>query len=783
MTDMPTPAPVVLWFSEIDKSSGPQVGGKGANLGEMVRSGFPVPDGFVVTAQAYFQFLDENKLREPIRAVLHKLDVNDSTKLQKASRDVQKIIKGAEMPQDIAEKILTAYRKLGGENSENSKNNENSTNNTDQANAIEVAIRSSATAEDLPEASFAGQQATFLNISGEKDTLKYVQAAWASLFEARAIFYRENQGFDHFKVGIAVPVQKMVQSDVSGVMFSINPVNNDASKVVIEAIWGLGENIVQGSVTPDHYEVEKKGWDVVVVEKVEQTIEMVRKDGETKDYPVPISRQKQRKVSDAHLQQLAKIAVKLQEHYEKPQDIEWAIENDEIYIVQTRPITTQQSVANKQVVSEAIHAELDKLKLILEGEPASPGIVSGIVRYIPTPKQISQLKVGEIMVTEMTTPDFVPAMKKAGGLVTDKGGQTSHAAIVSRELGLPCVVGTGEATKKLKNGQKVTLDGQNGLIYSGELDEKMLGDWEAVANAATTTERLETKTRVYVNLAEPELAATVAQQHVDGLGLLRAEFMIAQLGYHPRKLIHDHKEKLFVRHMVEHISTFCEAFGERPVVYRATDFKTNEYLHLTGGEDYEPEEENPLMGYRGAFRYIHDPRVFDLELEVVRTVREKHKNLWMMVPFVRSVTEMQQVKTLIYNAGLRRSSNFKLWMMAEIPENVIMIEDYLQHGIDGISVGTNDLTMLMLGTDRDNENVAADYDETHPSVLWALERLVRKCRQYKVTVSVCGQAPTTHHSLLQNLVEWGVTSVSVTPDAINSAREIIYETEQNMKKR
>lgn len=759
---MSTPAPVVLWFAQIDKSRGAQVGGKGANLGEMVQAGFPVPNGFVVTAQAYFAFLDANDLREPIKATLKNLDVNDSRALQQASKDVQKIIKSVPMTDSIAQKILEAYRDLG--------------------NNVEVAIRSSATAEDLPEASFAGQQATFLNISGEEQVLKYVQAAWASLFEARAIFYRANQGFDHFKVGIAVPVQKMVQSDISGVMFSINPVTNDSDRVVVEAIWGLGENIVQGSVTPDHYEVVKKGWDVVVAEKVEQTIEMVRKDGVTKDYPVPPSRRPQRKLTDEQVVKLAKIAQKLQDHYDKPQDIEWAIEDGRIYIVQTRPITTVQSVANKQVVSKEIHAELNKLKLILEGEAASPGIVSGTVRHILTPEHIHQLKVGEIMVTEMTTPDFVPAMKKAGGLITDKGGQTSHAAIVSRELGLPCVVGTGDATKKLKNGQKVTIDGQNGLVYAGELEEKILSEWEAVANAASTSERLETKTKVYVNLAEPELAEGVAQQHVDGLGLLRAEFMIAQLGYHPRKLIKDRREKMFIRHMVEHISTFCEAFGERPVVYRATDFKTNEYLHLKGGEEFEPEEENPLLGYRGAFRYIHDPRVFALELEVVRQVREKYKNLWMMIPFVRSVNELQQVKTLIYNAGLRRSSTFKLWMMAEIPENVIMIEDYLQHGIDGISVGTNDLTMMMLGTDRDNENVAADYDETHPSVLWALERLVRKCRQYKVTCSVCGQAPTTHHSLLENLVEWGVTSVSVTPDAINTAREIIYETEKKKRR-
>lgn len=754
--------PDILWFSDIDKNSLPQVGGKGANLGEMVKAKFPVPDGFVVTAQAYFRFIKENKLKKEIRSLLKPLDVNNSQKLQKAAKQVQKLILQAEMSQELHDSIVKAYEKIGTQEL--------------------VAIRSSATAEDLPDASFAGQQATFLDVVGTKQVIKYVQAAWASLFGARAIFYRANQGFDHFKVGIAVPVQRMVQSDVAGVMFSLNPINNDSQTVVVEAVWGLGENIVSGAITPDHYEVTKDKWEVSKAVKAKQTIEMVRKDGETKNYKVPKSRQEKRKLTDKQAVALAKIAQKLQEHYDKPQDIEWAIENDEIFIVQTRPITTMDNISAQQVDEAQVEKLLQDLKLILEGEPAAPGIVSGKVKHIKTPKEIHKLEVGEIMVTSMTTPDFVPAMKKAGGLITDKGGQTSHAAIVSRELGLPCVVGTGDATKKLKKGQSVTINGQSGKVYQGALDQDMLKAL-AASKIPQSDEIRPIKTKLYVNLAEPSLAADLAQRPVDGVGLLRAEFMIAELGYHPRHLIKQGKQKVFVKQLTEGISKFCEAFGDRPVVYRATDFKTNEYQHLIGGKDYEPEEENPLIGYRGAYRYITDAKVFNLELEAIKKVREKHKNLWMMIPFVRSIQEFEEVKSLVYKAGIRRSSTFKLWMMAEIPENVIMLEEYIKRGVDGVSVGTNDLTMLMLGVDRDNENVASEYDETHPAVLWAMERLIRVARRNNITISVCGQAPTTHESFLEKIIEWGITSVSVAPDVVYRARELIADTEERVKKK
>lgn len=761
---MPRPAqPDILWFKEIDKNDGVQVGGKGANLGEMVRAGFPVPGGFVITAQAYYRFLEANGLREKINETLAALDPNDSQQLDKLAVKTQKLILSAKMPKDLQESIRKSYAKLG-------KN-------------VFVAIRSSATAEDLPGASFAGQQATFLNIQGADAVIKHVQKAWASLFEARAVFYRATRGFDHNKIGIAVPVQRMVQSSVSGVMFSINPVNNDDQTVVIEATWGLGENIVQGIITPDHYEVEKGTWDVLRVDTIEQKLEMTRKFGKTKNRPTPTSRRKKTKLTQKQMVALAKLATRLQQHYHYPQDSEWALEDDVLYLVQTRPITTIENIDAHAGSQVQVEKHLSELPIILTGEPASPGIVSGKIRHIKTPHEIHELKTGEIMLTSMTTPDFVPAMKRAAGLITDRGGQTSHAAIVSRELGLPCIVGTSTATKTLKQGQIVTLNGRTGEIHQGQLSRELLTNAQAEANhhqQVQQAQHIRTATKIYVNLAEPELAKSVAARNADGVGLLRAEFMIAQFGQHPKKLIAEGKGKLFSRQLAKGLSEFCEAFGDRPVVYRATDFKTNEYRHLAGGQAYEPEEENPLIGYRGCFRYITDPKVFELELEAIKEVRKKHSNLWVMIPFVRSVQEFQQVKKLMYQAGLRRSSSFKIWMMAELPENVIMIDDYIDAGVDGFSIGTNDLTMLILGTDRDNENVASEYDERHPAVQWALERLVRKCRARGVSISVCGQGPSTYHELAEKLVEWGVTSLSVTPDVLELTREVVAEAEAKL---
>jgi pyruvate,water dikinase len=601
------------------------------------------------------------------------------------------------------------------------------------------------------------------------------------LFEPRAIYYRVQQKFDHFKVALAVPVQRMVQSDVSGIMFSINPVTNDKSKIVIEAIWGLGENIVQGAVTPDHYEVDKTELKLVEHKVVKQDIEMVRSGEGNIQRKVPASRQDKRKLSDKQAEDLAKIGKKLQAHYFFPQDSEWAIENGKIYIVQTRPITTIKATTDK--TTETVKAaKVISGKLILTGQPASPGVVTGIVNILKSAKEIDKIKRGDILVTDMTTPDFVPAMKKAVAIVTNKGGQTSHAAIVSRELGVPCVVGTKTATTTLKQGRIVTVDGEAGKVYESNLKASSVNFNPETPAYFAPAETLHTATKVYVNLGEPDMAEEIAKRNVDGVGLLRAEFMIANIGTHPKKLIHEHKSHVFVDTLAEGIGKICAAFGDRPVVYRATDFKTNEYSHLKGGEQYEPTEPNPMLGYRGAYRYIHDAEVFDLELEAIKKVRNVmgHKNLHLMIPFVRNVKELQEVKRIVVASGLSRTANFKLWMMVEIPVNVILLDDFINVGIDGISVGTNDLTMLMLGTDRDNETVAADYDERNPAVLWALQHIIRTAHKRGITVSVCGQAPSSHPDVAEFLCKEGVTSVSVTPDVIDKTRQVLYDTEKKL---
>lgn len=751
----------ILWFHEIDKDDVAKVGGKGANLGEMTQAGFPVPNGFVVTSSAYKHMIEVNNLEDKIKAILKDLNVEDATALNRASHQVQQLIERSPFPKDIEEQVYKAYDKLGKD--------------------VWVAVRSSATAEDLPEASFAGQQETYLNVRGDASVIVHVRKAWASLFEPRAIYYRVQQGFDHFKVALAVPVQKMVQSDVSGIMFSINPVTNDKSRIVIEAVWGLGENIVQGAVTPDHYEVDKTTLELLEHKTVHQTVEMVRSGEGNIQRKVPKSRQTKRKLSDKEAVEVAKLGKKLQQHYFFPQDSEWAIENGKLYVVQTRPITTVTATTSKNEEAKTKTKAISG-KLILEGQPASPGIVTGIVNILKSAGEINKIKHGDVLVTDMTTPDFVPAMKRAVAIVTNKGGQTSHAAIVSRELGVPCVVGTKTATTTLKQGRVITIDGAAGKIYESNLKPSSVNFAPKTEAYHEPEKILKTATKVYVNLGEPELAEDIAKRNVDGVGLLRAEFMMAGIGTHPKKLIKDGKSHLFVDQLAEGIGKICAAFGERPVVYRATDFKTNEYRHLKGGEQYEPEEPNPMLGYRGAYRYIHDPDVFDLELEAIKKVRNEmgHKNLSLMIPFVRNVKELKEVKKIVIASGLPRTQTFKLWMMVEIPVNVILLDEFIDVGIDGLSVGTNDLTMLMLGTDRDNETVASDYDERNPAVLWALQHIIRTAHKRGVTVSVCGQAPSSHPDVAEFLCKEGVTSVSVTPDVIDKTRQVIYDTEHKL---
>lgn len=747
---MPESQKAVVWFNEVTRGDVALVGGKGANLGEMTNAQIPVPPGFIVTASAYFDFLKQAKLVDRIRQPLESIDINDSKRLQDAAAQVRQLISQATMPHEIASEIEQAYIKMG---------------------RGLVAVRSSATAEDLPEASFAGQQRTFLNVQGEKEVVRAVQGCWASLFEARAIFYRVQQNYDHFKVGIAVPVQRMVQSEASGVMFTLEPVTSDRSKIAIEAVLGLGETIVSGDVTPDHYVVSKDEFKIIDKQIARQEWKLIRSDegkGEEANIKVPLTaeEQAQQKITDDDVITLAKIGKHLEDHYQFPQDIEWAKENNELFIVQTRPVTTI-----KEEVAEA-RPEITA-PVLLSGAPASPGIAAGPVKIVADPSQIDKVLEGDILVAEMTTPDFVPAMKRAAAIVTDRGGRTAHAAIVSRELGIPCVVGAEGATFTLKDGQMITVDGANGKVYDGKIEITI----EAKARARG---EIKTKTKLLVNLAQPDLVDRVASRDVDGIGLLRAEFMVAQIGEHPSYMISQNRGSEFVDKLAEGLTTFARAFYPRQVVYRTNDFKTNEYRALKGGEEYEEEEENPMLGYRGASRYITDIETFKLELEAIKKVREKYDNLWVMIPFVRTVSELTQTLKIMEDEGLRRAENFKIWMMVEVPSNIILLEKFIEAGIDGISIGSNDLTQLTLGIDRDSAKLAGTFDERDEAVMLSLERAIKVTKSMGVTSSICGQAPSVYPELTEKLVEWGITSVSVSPDMIDITRDIIAKAEARL---
>jgi pyruvate,water dikinase len=706
-----------------------------------------------VTADAYYDFLKRVNLTDKINALLKPLDPDNNKQLQKVSGDIKQLILNAAMPPDLAKKVKEAYVKLG---------------------KGLVAVRSSATAEDLPEASFAGQQSTFLNVQGEDDVVTAVQKCWASLFESRAIYYRRQQGFDGVNVGIAVPIQRMIASQSSGVMFTIEPLTSDTSKIVIEAIYGLGEGLVSGEITPDLYIIDKEDMAVVSRKISRQGRKLARNDKDNGQNPntwqvVLPSIQEKQKISDDEITRLVEIAKRIEDHYQSPQDIEWACEDSKIYIVQTRPVTTVKETAEDEPEINA--------PVLLAGDAASPGLASGPVKALLDPSQIDLVKDGDILVAEMTTPDFVPAMKRAAAIVTDRGGRTSHAAIVSRELGTPCVVGAGEATKILTNGQVITVDGSHGKVYNGKVTRRI----QTASMATLVREIIKTKTKLYVNLAQPELADRIATRNVDGVGLLRAEFIVGQIGEHPRYMLKQKRGGEFIDKLYQGIHTFAKAFSPRPVVYRTTDFKTNEYRDLTGGQEFEEVEENPMLGYRGASRYITDTDVFKLEIEAIKRVRKDYSNLWVMIPFVRTVDELKQTKDILEAEGLKRSADFKLWMMVEVPSNIFLIEKFINVGIDGISIGSNDLTQLILGIDRDSASLAKTFDERNEAVVAALERAITVSRSMGITSSICGQAPSVYPELTEKLVAWGITSVSVSPDMIGTTRAIIARAEAKLK--
>lgn len=797
----------IYWFDEIDKGSLAIAGGKGANLGEMAKAGLPVPPGFCISTEAYFEFVYDNAIDAVIKRETEKLDVNDTNALQQASDNIKAAFLKGRIPGDIRADIVKAYNRLCGADLIPSIDQE-----------VLVAVRSSATAEDMPSASFAGQQSTFLNVRGSEEVVSKVRECWASLFEARAIYYRNQNNFGHLKVGLCAVVQKMVQSESSGVMFTVDPISQDENKLVIEAGFGLGEAIVSGMITPDHYVVAKDSLQVLesVVSHQEMQIILTEKGNEHAE--VPEEMREARKISEEHVLEIAALGKKIEEHYSFPQDIEWAIDHDGIYIVQSRPITTlkkknvaataqqEQSTATPSLQtdflsqlpaqSSAGDSSMPTVHVVsgsaassstasppaplLHGLGTSMGVASGSVKIVSDPKELYKVKNGDVLVATMTTPDFVPAMKRAVAIVTDEGGSTCHAAIVSRELGIPCVVGTRTATTTLSDGQIITVDAKRGVVYDGKVFlEEAKTPAQQVAQHVSSIAPVITGTKIYVNLAEPELAEKVASQNVDGVGLLRAEFMIAGMGKHPKAFIKEGRQQEFVESLAKNLRKVCGAFYPRPVIYRASDFKTNEYKNLEGGAEFEPHEENPMIGYRGCFRYIKDPAEFLLELEAIKRVREQYglKNIHLMIPFVRTVHEFVQVKKLVEDAGLHHSNDFRLGIMCEIPSTVILAEEFCLAGADFFSIGSNDLTQLTLGVDRDNPIVAEEFDERDEAVYRSIEKVVKTCRKHGVKIGICGQAPSVYPEFAEKLVEYGIDSISVNSDVIDATRKIVASAE------
>ncbi len=750
-----TGVPDILWLEEIRKEDIPSVGGKGASLGEMASIGLPVPPAFVVTSQAFRRFLIQTGLEEPLYSTLESLNVDDNDALESAAQKAKDLVHKAKMPDDLKSEIGIAYEKLS------------------RTGDI-VAARSSATAEDLPDASFAGQQETVLNIKGIENLLNGIQACWASLYGARAIYYRAKQGFDHHSVNIAVVVQQLVPSEKAGVMFTSHPVTGEPL-AIIEGSWGLGEAVVSGAVSPDNYVFDRRlerTTDRLISPKI---IEIVA-DGNygTITRNVEKSRQEQQVLSDEEIKRLATYGIVSEEHYGVPQDMEWGIVGDKIYVLQSRPITTIKGVAGVKKETKAGSADT----VILQGQGASPGIASGPVIIIDDVKDIGKVKEGDIMVTRMTNPDMVPAMRKVAAIVTDEGGMTCHAAIVSRELGTPAVVGTRKGTQTLTNGQMITVDGEKGLIYEGVIAQQIPEAGTVQVQVASAPAKIITATSVKVNVSMPEAAQRAAATGADGVGLLRIEHLILGLNKTPNWYILNHREEEFISELMNGIKVVLDAFPGKPVWVRTLDAPTDEFRNMQGGEN-EPIEHNPMLGWRGIRRDLQSPDQFRLQIDTFKRLWDLgYSNLGIMFPMVSHPREFIQAKELFRQAGVD-VENVDLGIMIEIPASAVLVEDFIKAGIKFASFGTNDLIQYTIAIDRNNENVTDMYWPKHPAVLALIDQAIQSCRKGGVEVSICGQAGS-EPDMVTWLVEHGITSVSSNIDAIAKIRETVARTEQRI---
>ena len=766
----------ILWFNQLHRDDVDLVGGKSSSLGELTsETNVPVPYGFATTATAYRHFMNYSDLNQKIDKLLATLtDPEDSEQLQEICTKIRRLIIEAPMPDDLALEISCAYDDLAQKMHQNEPF---------------VAVRSSATAEDLPNASFAGEQDTYLNIHGRENVLRKVQECYASLFTDRATYYRIKQHFPQEKVALSAAIQMMAFSKAAGVMFTVNVATGDDTKVMIEASWGLGEYIVSGTVTPDNYIVDKNTMKIVHKMVTKKPIELIRlPSGGTIEQKVAPDKVDAPALTDAQIIELAGYAKEIEKHYGCYMDMEWSLDqNNKLWLVQARPETVW-SQKKKQGEEEVTEEVTTDHQVLLKGLPASPGIVSGKVHIIDDPKDINEFKQGEILVTLMTSPDWVPAMKKAAAIITNNGGMTCHAAIVSREMQIPCLVGTTSrglaATKALKNGETVTVDAKNGVVYAGIVKDVVKKVDKTSSKPVTTEYFPPTATRIMMNLGDPDLAEKYASLPADGIGLMREEFLwTTYIHQHPLYLIETGHPERVVNELANGIGKVARAMAPRPVVLRFSDFKSGEYRNLKGGDKYEPHEPADLLGWRGASRY-YDPKyiaAFELELAAIKKVRHEFglKNLQVMIPFCRTVDEARKVTEIMREHGLVRSADFKIYMMAEIPANIILADQFNQF-VDGYSIGSNDLTMLLLGCDRNNDVISDLFDERNLAVKRAIRHLIKVAHQAGKTVSICGQAPSEYPEFTEFLVRSGIDYVSVNPDMVKTTKLNVAHYEQRI---
>ncbi len=747
-------------FEDLSRQDVDYAGGKGANLGEMTAAGLPVPPGFVVGASSYALFCDVGGLRDRIEERLSSVDVDDTAALDVATKEVRAMVEAEPVPDEVATEIRNAYLELAG-----------------KRDNPPVAVRSSATAEDTEAASFAGMNETFLNVRGPDEVVEAVRRCWSSLFGARTVFYRAKKGFGQADMDIAVVVQIQILSTRAGVMFTIDPSSGERDHLVIEGSLGLGESVVSGQVSPDRYVIDKETLHIIKrdVKRKELVIEPLP-DGGTRTRELSGEESTQPVLSDDEVRVVAELGIRDENHYGTPQDTEWAFDEEgRAWMLQSRPVT-----ASGGDVSSAI-AEPEGEALV-RGLGAAPGVDHGRVKIISELSRGNDLKEGDVLVTHMTAPDWVPLMRRSAAIITDSGGMTCHAAIVSRELGIPCVVGAADATSKLRDGELVTVDATHGAVYEGEValaGEEAAGDGAAPVGGGAPI----TATQLLVNLSEPSQIERAAKLNVEGVGLLRAELMVIEAleGRHPRLLIEQRKGEEFVARMGEALTKFAEGFAPRPITYRTIDFRSNEFRGLEGGDRFEPEESNPMIGYRGALRYMREPDLFALELAAIRRVWDAgHTNFHVMLPFVRTPRELTACRNVMRDEGLLDLPGFELWVMAEVPSVYFHLERYAKLGIKGISIGSNDLTQLMLGADRDSEMLAELFDERDPAVADYLRLLIPRARELGLATSICGQAPSVHREYAQLLVEAGIDAISVNIDAVDRARRLVAAAERRV---